>query len=628
MKSHHIFIKSITITTFLIFVLTISLLAGSNQIPQRADIDDKYKWNLDLIYPNLDAWEKDFRYVSDNYQKLENFKGRLSESGDVLYECLKLQEDINLITDNLSTYAGLRLSEDTRISAMQELSDRIDALDSKIRHATSYIEPELLSIPSEKLEELISENNNLKLYKFYFARLIQRQQHIFSPKEEAILALSGSMAYSSGRIFSMLTDADMTFGSIYDEDSNLVVLTNERYEKYRKSNDRRVRRDAHIAYYGTYEKYQNTLAATLGGTINKDFFYMKSRGFETCLDMRLAYNNIPTSLYYNLIETVNNNLEPLHKWAALKKKVLGYDTLYPYDLYVSLVSNQNKGYTYEEAMDMVVKGLAPMGEPYMTDFKKGLNSGWVDVFETEGKSSGAFSGGNYASPPYVLLNYNGTINWVFTLAHEMGHSMQSFYVNRNEPYLYHDYPIFTAEVASTCDEAILMKQLLKNTTDPQEKMYLLNLYIQNIRTTFFRQVMFAEFELAIHNHIEEGGAFSSEYFRNTFSDIYKKYWGEELTVDELSGMLGMIIPHFYSPYYVYQYATCFAAAQLMSQKIIDGEKGYLDTYMKFLSTGSSKYPVDVLKDAGIDMTQPEPILNTINLFSDLVDQLEKLLNDK
>ncbi len=628
MISHHIFIKSISITTLLILVLSISILAGSNQIPKRADIDDKYKWNLDLIYPDLDAWEKDFKYVSDNYQKLENFKGRLSESSDVLYECLKLHEDINLITDNLSTYAGLRLSEDTRISAMQELSDRIDALNSKIRHATSYIEPELLSIPSEKLDELIFENQRLKQYKFYFERLIQRQQFILTQKEEAILALSGSIAYSSGQIFSMLTDADMTFGSIYDEDSSLVVLTNERYEKYRKSDNRRVRKDVHQAYYGTYEKNQNTLAATLGATINKDFFYMKARGYKTGLDMRLSYNNIPTSLYYNLIETVNNNLEPLHKWTALKKKVLGYDTLYPYDLYVPLVASQNKEYTYEEAMEMVVNGLAPMGEPYMTDFKKGLNSGWVDVFETEGKSSGAFSGGNYTSPPYLLLNFNGSIDWVFTLAHEMGHSMQSYYVNRNEPYLYHDYPIFTAEVASTCDEAILMKQLLKNTTDPQEKMYLLNLYIQNIRTTFFRQVMFAEFELAIHNHIEEGGAFSSEYFRNTFSDIYKKYWGDELTVDELSGMLGMAIPHFYSPYYVYQYATCFAAAELMSQKIIDGEKGYLDTYMKFLSTGSSKYPVDILKDAGIDMTQPEPILNTINLFSDLVDQLEKLLNDK
>lgn len=628
MKGYSDFIKSIGITNLFILILSVFVLAESNQIPQRADIADKYKWNLDLIYPNLDAWEKDFQYVSVNYQKLESYKGRLSESGDILYECLKQQEDIDLITDNLSTYASLKLSEDTRENAMQELSGRIDALESKIRHAASYIEPELLSIPPERLDELLTENNDLKLYKYYFERLIHRQQYILSPEEEAILALSGSIAYSSGQIFSMLNDADMTFGEIYDEDSNLVVLTNERYEKYRKSVDRRVRKDVHQAYYGAYEKHQNTIAATLAGAVKKDFFYMKARGYETCLEMGLAYNNIPTSLYYNLIETVNNNLEPLHKWAALKKKILGYDTLYPYDLYVPLVNNLNREYSYEEAMEMVSSGLAPMGETYITDLKKGLNSRWVDVYETEGKSSGAFSGGNYNSPPYVLLNYNGSIDWVFTLAHEMGHSMQSFYVNKNEPYLYHNYPIFTAEVASTCNEAVLLKQLLKTASDKQEKMYLLNLYIQNIRTTFFRQIMFAEFELTIHTHIEEGGAFSAEYFRNTFQEIYKKYWGEDLSVDKLSGMLGMIIPHFYGQYYVYQYATSFAAAQLMSQKIIDNEKGYLDTYMKFLSTGSSKYPVDILKDAGIDMTQPEPILHTINLFSELVDQLEQLLDDK
>jgi len=628
MRNHPVISRSTGIIALVILILSQFILAESNQLAQRADIDDKYKWDLTLIYSSLDIWEEDFKYVSDNYKKLESYKGRLSESSDLLYECLKLQENINIITDNLSTYASLKLSEDTRASAMQELSGRIRSLNSNIRHATSYIEPELLSIPSEKLNELISDKKELKAYKFYFERLIHRQQYILSPKEEAIMALSGSIAYSSGRIFSMLTDADMTFGSIYDEDSNLVVLTNERYDKYRKSADRRVRRDAHLAYYGTYKKYQNTIAATLGGAIKKDFFYMRARGYETCLDMGLAYNNIPTSLYHNLIETVNNNLEPLHKWAALKKKTLGYDTLHPYDLYVPLVANQNKEYTYEEAMEMVINRLAPMGEPYMTDFKNGLNSGWVDVFETEGKSSGAFSGGNYNSPPYLLLNYNGSIGWVFTLAHEMGHSMQSFYVNKNEPYIYHNYAIFVAEVASTCDEAILMKQLLKSTTDKQEKMYLLNLYIQNIRTTFFRQVMFAEFELAIHSHMEQGGAFSAEYFRNTFLDIYKKYWGESLNVDELSGMLGMVIPHFYWQYYVYQYATSFAAAQLMSQKIVDGEDGYLDTYMKFLSTGSSKYPVDILSDAGVDMTQPEPILHTINIFSELVNQLEILLNEE
>ncbi len=618
-------LKSVLILTLLFPILISPVIAESNQIPQRKEIDDKYKWNLELIYPNLEAWEKDFTYVLNNYQQLESYKGRLNESGEVLYECLKLQEDIDLITDNLSTYAGLKLSENNKISSMQELSGRIRSLNSKIRHATSYIEPELLSIPSDKLMELVSDEDELELYNFYFERLNQRKQFILSPEEEAILALAGSVAYSSGRIFSMLTDADMTFGSIYDEDSNLVALTNERYDKFRKSTDRRVRQDSHKAYYGAYEKHENTIAATFGGAIKKDFFYMKARGYETCLDMALAYNNIPISVYHNLIETVNNNLEPLHKWAALKKKTLGYDTLFPYDLYVPLVADQNKEYSYEEAMAMTIAGLAPMGEPYITDFQMGLNSGWVDVYETEGKSSGAFSGGNYNSSPYILLNYNGTLDWVFTLAHEMGHSMQSFYVNQNESYLYHNYAIFAAEVGSTCAEAVLLKQMLKNCTDKQEKMYLLNYYIQNIRTTFFRQIMFGEFELTIHSHLEQGGAFSAEYFRNTFLEIYKKYWGEDLTVDELSGMLGMAIPHFYWQYYVYQYATSFAAAQLMSQKIVDGEEDYLDTYMKFLSTGSSKYPVDILKEAGVDMTQPEPVLHTINVFSNLVDELELLL---
>ena len=617
----------VTILLILAIILPAGLMAETKRIPQRLDIDDKYKWNLVLIYPNLEAWEKDFAFVEENYLRMESYKGRLSEFGNILYECLKLNEEIGIIADKLSTYAGLKLSEDTRVNSQQELSGRIRSLNSKFRHVSSFIEPELLSIDSEKLKALITEKQDLEIYRFYIEDLIHRQEHILSPSEEAILALSGSIAYSPGRIYSMLTNADMSFGTIYDEDSILVELTDERYNKLRKSTDRRVRRDAHIAFYGAYEKYANTIASSLDGALKKDYFYMKSRGFESCLEMALTRNNIPLSVYHNLIETVNANLESLHKWASLKKKVLNYSTLYPYDLYVSLMPGYNMEYSYEQAMEMVVKGLEPMGEPYISDFKNGLNSGWIDVFETEGKSSGAFSGGSYTTPPYILLNYNGTIERVFTLAHEMGHSMQSFYVNQTEPYIYSDYSIFVAEVASTCAEAVLLKHLLKNVKDKKEKMFLLNFFIQEIRTTFFRQVMFAEFELAIHTNMENGGAVSADYFRKTFSDIYQKYWGEALTVDELSGMLGMVIPHFYWQYYVYQYATCFAAAQLMSQKIVDADEGYLDTYMKFLSTGSSKYPVDVLKDAGVDMTKPEPILHTIQLFSNLVNELEKLLDE-
>jgi oligoendopeptidase F len=612
---------------FLVF-LGVQLFAGDvKHIPQRDEIDDKYKWNLELIYPDLEEWEKDFQYVKNNYSKFEQFKGKLGESAENLYNCLKLDEEMEIIVDNLRTYAGLKLSQDVRVSQWQELRGRISALNSEVSHASSFIQPEILGIESEKLQSFLNEMDELETYRFYLERLIRRKEHVLSPKEEAIIALTSPMARSAGRIFSRLTNADMDFGEIYDEDSNLVELTEERYERFRHSTDRRVRHDNHLAYFKTFDKYANTIAAALDGSMRKDIFYMKARGYDDCLERSLFYNNIPTDVYYNLIKTVNDNLEPLHKWAQLKKETMGYDTLYPYDLYVSLVPKQDKKYTFEEAVELSIEGLSAMGEEYITDYRNGINSGWIDVYENDGKSSGAFSSGTYTSPPYILLNFDGSLDWIFTLVHEMGHSMQTYYVNKNEPFVYAGYPIFVAEVASTCNEALLTKHLLKNAKDRNERMAILNYYIYQIRTTFFRQVMFAEFELAIHNHIENGGAFSSDYFRKTFSEIYQKYWGEALNVDDLSGLLGMAIPHFYGQYYVYQYATCFAAAELMSQKIIDGEPGYLDKYMKFLSTGSSQYPIDVLKEAGVDMTSSEPILATIELFGSLVDEMEKLLNE-
>ncbi len=381
MRKCKVFRFGVLIQFLVILTITgpLSLLAETTRIPQRSDTDDKYKWNLELIYPDPESWENDYDMLDENYGHLESYKGRLAESGDILYECLKLNEEIGILSDKLRTYAGLKLSEDMRVSSRQELSGRIRGLRSKIRHASSFIESELLSIDPEKLKGFLLENRKLDMYHFYINDLIRRQEHILSPPEEAILALSGSIAYTPGRIYSMLVDADMSFGTIYDEDSNLVELTEERYSKFRTSTDRRVRRDSHKAYYGTYEKYTNTMATSLGGALKKDYFYMKSRGYESCLQMSLYRNNIPLSVYYNLIETVNNNLERLHKWAALKKKILGYDTLHPYDLYVPLVHDQNKEYSYEEAMALVAKGIEAMGEPYVSDFKRGLESGWIDV---------------------------------------------------------------------------------------------------------------------------------------------------------------------------------------------------------------------------------------------------------
>jgi len=468
----------------------------------------------------------------------------------------------------------------------------------------------------------------LGLYKFYLQDLIRKSKHILSAKEEAIMALAGPLESSPSKIFTMIEDADMTYGSVYDEDSNKVELTKERAYKLMESNDRRVRRDVNSVYNEAYLKRVNTLAATLDASIKKDYFNMQARHYNSCLEMSLNGDNIPVSVFHNLIDAVNTNLGPLHKWTALRKRILGYDTLYTYDLYAPLTKNKPKEYTYEEAKKIVLKGLKPLGKEYLKNFEKGLNSRWIDVYETQGKGSGGYQWGSYTSHPYILMNYNGTLENVFTLAHEMGHAMQSFYTNKNEPYIYSDHSLFVAEVASTCNEALLMKYLIKHVKDKEEKIRLLDYYIEQIVGTFYTQVMFSEFELAIHNRIESGNAVSADYFRKTYRDIYQKFWGPELVIGKINDLGGMRISHFYREYYVYQYATCYAAAQLLSQKILDKKKGALQSYMKFLSTGSSEYPVDILKDAGVDMTTPEPIDNTIKLFGQLVDQMEQLLDEK
>jgi len=606
---------------------TASLWSATNEIPQRADIEDVYKWNVEDIYPDLETWEKDFSFVKENLPLYKSYEGRLSESAETLLEYFKFDEKLNLISDNLYVYAYLKLDEDNRESVYQELAGRISGLNSQLGEATAFVNSELLSIDNEKLMSFLDNNSELEMYRFYFEDLIRQKKHVLSAKEESILALSEPVYRSPSRIFSMLTDADLTLGSIYDEDSNEVVLTRGRYSKFLESPDRRVRRDARHTYSASFEKLKNTLAATLGGSVKKDYYLKKARGYNSCLEMALAGDNIPAEVYNNLIEAVNANLGPLHKWTGLRKKILGYDTLYVYDLYAPLLPEQKKEYTYEEARELVLTGLKPMSKSYLENFENGLNSGWVDVYETEGKGSGAYQWGTFSSHPYVLMNFNGSLEWVFTIAHEMGHAMQDFYVNGNEPYVYHDYSLFVAEVASTCNEAVLMKHLLENTTDKKEKMALLNYYIEQIVGTFYTQVMFSEFEQAIHNHLENGGAFSADYFRKTYRDIYQKYWGPELYLEEFDDLGGMRIGHFYRQFYVYQYATSYAAAQLMSQKILAGEKGYLDKYEKFLSTGCSDYPVNVLKEAGVDMTSPETISYTIKLFGNLVDQMEKLLNE-
>ncbi len=608
-------------------MLAVPAFGETDEIPQRSDIEEKYKWKVEDIYPDTDAWRAAYETVDANLPRYEVFVGHLGDSPQTLLECLQFNDSLSLIVDNLWVYAYLKLDEDNRQSIYQELAGEVSGLNSRRNQAVAFFEPEILALGKEKIDSFAKAEEGLGIYAFYIENLFRTNEHVLSDKEENILALAGSISRSPNDIFNMLNDADMTYGSIIDEDGNEVELTKGRYYRITESTDRRMRRDARLTYNSAYEKLQNTLAACLGASVKRDNFYKEARGYNTCLEASLDRYNIPTSVFHNVVDAVNANLEPLHKWSGIRKRILGYDTLHTWDLNAPLVPEMTREYPYDEAISMILEGLKPLGDEYLADLKMGFNSGWVDVYETQGKGSGAYSWGTYSSHPYVLMNYSGMLDDVFTLAHEMGHALHSHYTNQNEPYVSENHSLFVAEVASTCNEAILMKYLLERTEDKKEKMYLLNYYINQIMGTFYSQIMFSEFEIAIHERIESGGALSAEYLRQVYRDIYQKYWGPELVIEENGDLGGMRISHFYSQYYVYQYATSYAAAQLISQKILDGDKEALDAYLNFLATGNSDYPVEILKKAGVDTTSPESVERTIRIFSDLVDQMEQLLNE-
>lgn len=611
-------------------ILASSIFASSmttGEVPQRSDIQTKYTWDLGVFYEDDAAWEADFNLLKEGIAGFEQYRGKLAESPDHLLGALQLNDSLDVILSNLYVYAGLKLDEDQRRSEYQEMSGRIRGLYAQLSAANSFIEPEILAINNDKLLSWLNQHPELTVFRFYLENLIRSKEHILSQKEEEILALAGPLASSPGEIFGMINNADIDYGTVVDEDGNEVALTKERYSKLLESRNRDVRRRVNEAYNQAYLNYENTLAATLASSVKKDWFYAQARKYNSCLEMALDGSNIPPDVFHNLIDAANSNLEPIHKWASLRKRILGVDTLYTYDLWAPLLDRESTDYPYDEAVRIVLDGVKPLGTKYCNDLAKGFDSRWVDVYETEGKESGAYCWGSGTSHPVVLLNYNNTLNYVFTVAHEMGHAMHHEYTRLNEPNLYAGHYTFTAEVASTVNEALLIKKMLDNTTDRDDRIELLIHYIEQIIGTFYTQVMFSEFEMAIHDRVEEGGAISADFLRETYRNIYQKYWGPELVIDEINDLGGMRIPHFYSQFYVYQYATCYAAAQALSHRILNDEPGALDAYHNFLATGRSKYPVDILRDAGVDMTRPEPITRTIDLLGELVDEVERLLDE-
>lgn len=597
-----------------------------SEVLTRQQVPMEETWNLETIYSSDEAWESDFQALKEKVPALIGFKGRLGESAETLYEALQLRDDLSRQLHKLYTYAHMRYDEDTANSHYQALNDRAGSLASQVSAQLAFMTPELLSIEENQIETFMEQNESLRVYRHAFDELALERPHVLTEAEEAILAQAGDVLGQSSSTFGMLNNADLKFPKVKNEKGEEVELTHGRYITFLESADRSVREGAFKAMYGTYAQYLNTFASTLSGSVKKDNFYATVRKFESARQSALHHNAIPESVYDGLVEAVNERLDLLHRYVALRKRALGLDELHMYDLYTPLVKDVEMKVSYEEAKQWMVDGLAPLGEEYVQIVKDGLESRWVDVRETRGKRSGAYSSGAYDTQPFILMNWQDNVNNLFTLAHEFGHSVHSHYTRTSQPYPYGDYSIFVAEVASTTNEALLNDHLLKTRTAKEERLYLLNNQLETFRGTLFRQTMFAEFEHMIHQAAQEGVSLTPEYLNETYLELNKRYFGDEIVIDEEISYEWARIPHFYYNYYVYQYATGISASAALSQQIMEEGEPAVRRYIdNFLKAGSSDYPIEVLKAAGVDMTTKEPVLKALDQFEAVLDEMESLL---
>ncbi|MFS1515571.1 oligoendopeptidase F [Bacillus sp. SCS-151] len=599
--------------------------AAVKKIPTRDEISIEDTWKLEDIFASDEVWENEFNAVKALIPNVQKYNGKLADSAEVLYDLLQLQDEITMRLSKLYSYAHMRYDQDTTNSFYQGLDDRAKNLYTQASSALSFVVPEILAMEESQLKEFLDNKEELKLYKKALDDITRQRPHVLSSSEEALLAQASEVMASSSNTFGMLNNADLTFPTIKDENGDEVEVTHGRYIRFLESEDRQVRENAFKAVYDTYGKYKNTFASTLSGAVKKDNFNARVRNYESARHAALSANNIPESVYDNLVDTVNDHLPLLHKYISLRKKLLGVDQLHMYDLYTPLVKDVKMEVTYKEAKDYLMKGLTPLGEDYLAVIKEGLDNRWVDVHETKGKRSGAYSSGTYGTNPYILMNWQDNVNNLFTLAHEFGHSAHSYYTRKFQPYPYGNYSIFVAEVASTCNEALLNDYLLKTIDDEQKRLYLLNHYLEGFRGTVFRQTMFAEYEHLIHQKAQAGEALTAELLTTTYYDLNKKYFGNDLVIDEEIGLEWSRIPHFYYNYYVFQYATGFSAATALSKQILDEGQPAVDRYMDFLKAGSSDYPIEVLKKAGVDMTSSTPVKEACQVFEEKLNEMEQLL---
>lgn len=595
------------------------------EVKDRKDIDVKDTWNLESIYANNELWEEDYAALEKDAAEFAKLKGAIEADVSKIPAVLDAYYGLHRRLSKLSVYARMRFDQDTTDSTYQTMSAKIGSLGVKIGAASAFVEPEILSYSKEQLEAAEKENERTAYYGRKIEEMLRGQEHTLDAEKEELLAAAGDMAEAPDDIFSVLMNADMKYPDIVLEDGTHLPLTNSTYISYMESPDRAVREGAFKTLYGQIASLKNTFAAIYRGNLKQAKFYAQSRKYSSARAMYLADSNVPESVYDNLLSAVHEALPMMYRYVAVRKKVLGVDKLHMYDVYTPIVAAQNQTYEFEQAKQMVLEALKPMGEDYLSHAREGLENRWIDIYPNKGKKGGAYSWGCYDSQPFILLNYTKNLDSVFTLIHEMGHSIHSYYSITEQDYAYSDYKIFVAEVASTCNECLLMHDLLKKTTDKEKRKYLLNHYLDSFKGTLFRQTMFAEFEKTAHDYCAQGKPLTAEALSQMYLELNQKYFGPDMEKDEEIAYEWMRIPHFYTPFYVYQYATGYSAAVALSAKILKEGKPAVDAYMSFLKGGESKDPIDLLKMAGVDMTTEKPVADALALFGELVAELEALV---
>ena len=592
---------------------------------ERKEIDQKYKWNIEAMYEDKSMAEKDIEECVKMAKDYEKYCGHLGDSAKTFLSALKDSEAISRKAEKAFCYASMKKDEDSRVNEYQALVDKVESAGARMSASMSFFGPEFKAIPEETLAKWLKEEPELKIYAHSIEEMLREKAHILSDAEEKLLASLSEIFGATSEAFSMLSDVDFKFGSIKNEKGEDVEVTHGTYIGLMQNKDRRVRREAYEHMYNKYKEFQTTLATFYSYSVKEDVVGARIRKYPSAKEEALYSDNIPVDVYDNLIKVVNEHLPALHRYIDIRKKLLGVDDLKMYDLYVPIMERPEESFTYEESQEIIFKALAPLGEEYIAGLKQGFEQHWQDVYENTGKRSGAYSSGCYDSYPYVLLNFDGKLEDVFTIAHEMGHSMHSQYTRKNQPFVYGDYSIFAAEVASTVNESLLMRYLINNAKDKTEKAYLINMYLEQFRTTLFRQTQFAEFEAEAHRMAEEGEALTPSVLAELYAGINSKYYGPSVNYDDFISYEWSRIPHFYSAFYVFQYATGYSAATAISSRILEKGKSAADEYISFLKCGSSDYPIETLKKAGVDMSSTIPVEAAMKRFEELLDELESLI---